>query len=123
MIHIFSSFLPQVFQAAIVPLLILIIVFSQNILSGIIMLVTAPLIPVFMIIIGSMSEKKSREQWIVCWKFSGHFLDVLQGLPILKVFGQTKRQRMKILEMSNQFRDTTMEVLKNCIFIFLCLKY
>lgn len=108
----FSSFLPQLFQAAIIPLLILVIVFTENILSGLIMLITAPLIPVFMIIIGSMTEKKSREQMDSMLKFSGHFLDVLQGLPVIKVFGQTKRQRHKIMEISNQFRDTTMEVLK-----------
>lgn len=108
----YTSFLPQLIQAGIIPVMILIVVFTENIYSGLIMLVTAPLIPVFMIIIGSMTEKKSREQMDSMLKFSGSFLDVLQGLPILKVFGQSKRQRKQIVEMSNHFRDTTMEVLK-----------
>ncbi|WP_084034801.1 thiol reductant ABC exporter subunit CydD [Anaerobacillus alkalilacustris] len=108
----YTSFLPQVIQAGVIPLMILVAVFTKNIYSGLIMLITAPLIPFFMIIIGSMTEKKSREQMDSMLKFSGHFLDVLQGLPILKVFGQSQKQRSEIVTMSNQFRDTTMEVLK-----------
>lgn len=108
----YSSFLPLAIQASIIPLIVLVTVFTHNIYSGIIMLVTAPLIPVFMIIIGSMTEKKSREQLDSMLRFSGHFLDVLQGLPVLKVFGQSKRQRQEIVQMSNHFRDTTMAVLK-----------
>ncbi|OIJ20094.1 thiol reductant ABC exporter subunit CydD [Anaerobacillus alkalidiazotrophicus] len=108
----YTSFLPQVIQAGVIPLMILVAVFTKNIYSGLIMLITAPLIPFFMIIIGSMTEKKSREQMDSMLKFSGHFLDVLQGLPILKVFGQSQKQRNEIVTMSNQFRDTTMEVLK-----------
>ncbi|OIJ08322.1 thiol reductant ABC exporter subunit CydD [Anaerobacillus arseniciselenatis] len=108
----YSSFLPQVFNAAVIPVMIVVVVFTQNIYSGLIMLITAPLIPVFMIIIGSMAEKKSKEQLNSMLRFSGHFLDVLQGIPMLKVFGQSKRQREKIIEMSNHFRDSTMDVLK-----------
>ena len=108
----YSSFLPQVFNAAIIPVMIVVVVFTQNIYSGLIMLITAPLIPVFMIIIGSMAEKKSKEQLNSMLRFSGHFLDVLQGIPMLKVFGQSKRQREKIIDMSNHFRDSTMDVLK-----------
>ncbi len=108
----YTSFLPQVMQAGLIPIMILVVVFTQNIYSGLIMLVTAPLIPVFMIIIGSMTEKKSREQMDSMLKFSGHFLDILQGLPILKAFGQSRRQRNEIEAKSNQFRDTTMAVLK-----------
>jgi ATP-binding cassette, subfamily C, bacterial CydD len=108
----YTSFLPQMMQAGIIPLMILVVVFSQNVYSGLIMLVTAPLIPVFMIIIGGMTEKKSKEQLDSMVKFSGHFLDVLQGLPVLKMFNQSKRQRAEIEKMSNHFRDTTMDVLK-----------
>ena len=108
----YSSLLPQIFNAAIIPAMIVVVVFTQNIYSGLIMIITAPLIPVFMIIIGSMAEKKSKEQLNSMLRFSGHFLDVLQGLPMLKVFGQSKRQRAKIVDMSNHFRDSTMAVLK-----------
>ncbi|MCT8139454.1 thiol reductant ABC exporter subunit CydD [Anaerobacillus sp. CMMVII] len=108
----YTSFLPQLMQAGVIPLMIVIVVFTQNIYSGLIMLVTAPLIPVFMIIIGSMTEKKSQEQMDSMIKFSGHFLDVLQGLTTLKIFGRSKTQRSEIVRMSDQFRDTTMAVLK-----------
>lgn len=108
----YSRYLPQLLQAAIIPPMILLVVLTHNIYSGIIMLITAPLIPVFMIIIGNMAEKKSRQQMDSLMKFSGHFLDMLQGLATLKIFGQSKRQREKIVEMSNHFRDTTMDVLK-----------
>lgn len=108
----YTSFLPQLIQAGVIPVMILVVVSTQNIYSGLIMLVTAPLIPVFMIIIGGMTEKKSRQQLDSMNKFSGHFLDVIQGLPMLKIFGQSMRQRSEIEKMSNQFRDTTMTVLK-----------
>ncbi|WNF37531.1 thiol reductant ABC exporter subunit CydD [Bacillaceae bacterium IKA-2] len=108
----YTSFLPQLIQAGVIPIMILVVVSTQNIYSGLIMLVTAPLIPVFMIIIGGMTEKKSRQQLDSMNKFSGHFLDVIQGLPTLKIFGQSKRQRSEIEKMSNHFRDTTMIVLK-----------
>lgn len=108
----YTSFLPQLIQAGVIPVMILVVVSTQNIYSGLIMLVTAPLIPVFMIIIGGMTEKKSRQQLDSMNKFSGHFLDVIQGLPMLKIFGQSMRQRSEIEKMSNHFRDTTMTVLK-----------
>ncbi|OEF97620.1 thiol reductant ABC exporter subunit CydD [Desulfuribacillus alkaliarsenatis] len=108
----YSRYLPQLLQAAIIPPMILIVVFSFNIYSGLIMLVTAPLIPVFMVIIGNMADKKARQQMDSLVRFSGHFLDVLQGLATLKIFGRSKQQRQKIVEMSNNFRDTTMDVLK-----------
>nr|WP_184664005.1 thiol reductant ABC exporter subunit CydD [Texcoconibacillus texcoconensis] len=108
----FSSYFPQVIQTVIVPLMILVVVFTQNVYSGLIMLITAPLIPVFMILIGSMSEKKAAKQMEKMTRFSGHFLDTLQGLTTLKIFGRGKRERQSIHEKSIAFRETTMDVLK-----------
>ncbi|OEH84533.1 thiol reductant ABC exporter subunit CydD [Desulfuribacillus stibiiarsenatis] len=108
----YSRYLPQLIQAAIIPLMVLIIVFTFNIYSALIMLITAPLIPVFMVLIGKMADSKSREQMDILMRFSGHFLDVLHGFTTLKIFGQSRAQRREIVEISNNFRDTTMEVLK-----------
>ncbi|MBS3968903.1 MAG: thiol reductant ABC exporter subunit CydD [Clostridia bacterium] len=108
----FSRYLPQVLQALIISPIILIVVFSHSILSGAIMLVTAPLIPVFMYLIGSMAEAKSQKQLQSLLRFSGHFLDVLQGLTTLKLFGRSREQSKSIAIMSDGFRDTTMDVLK-----------
>lgn len=108
----FSSYFPQLIQTMIVPVMILITVFTQNIYSGLIMLITAPLIPVFMMLIGSQSEKKAGIQMAKLQSFSGHFLDTLKGVMTLKLLGQTHAQREVIKEKSIGFREATMDVLK-----------
>ena len=108
----FSRYLPQLVQAMTIPVIVLIVVFSKSIFSGAIMLITAPLIPFFMVIIGNMAENKTREQLGSMLRFSGFFLDVLQGLTTLKLFGQSKNKGQEIAVVSEKFRDSTMEVLK-----------
>src|SRR5690606_6537658 len=77
-----------------------------------IMLITTPFIPIFMIIIGMQTKKKSEEQLEKLGAFSGRFLDTLQGLVTLKIFGQGKRQKEVIEESSLNFREATMDILK-----------
>ncbi|MFD2043319.1 thiol reductant ABC exporter subunit CydD [Ornithinibacillus salinisoli] len=108
----FSKYIPQVIQTTFIPILILIIVFTQHVNSGLIMLVTAPFIPIFMIVIGMKTKVKSEEQMDQLAAFSGRFLDALQGLTTLKLFGQAKRQKETIENSSLGFRDATMEILK-----------
>lgn len=108
----FSQYLPQLALAALVPLATLIVVFPLDVLSGVVLLVTAPLIPFFMILIGSMADRLTRRQWTQLSRLSAHFLDVLQGLPTLKLFGQSRAQIAIIRRVSEQFRDTTMSVLR-----------
>ncbi len=108
----YSRYMSQLLQALIIPLAILIVVMMNNIYSGLIMLITAPLIPVFMVLIGKSADSKSRRQLDSMMTFSGHFLDILQGLTTLKVFGRGNKQRENIMVMSDRFRDTTMDVLK-----------
>ena len=108
----FSKYYPQMIQTSIVPLIILIAVFSQNWVSGLIMLVTAPFIPVFFIVIGTATQKKSEEQMEKLAAFSGRFLDTLQGLATLKFFGRAKQQQNAIRQSSLDYRDATMTVLK-----------
>src|SRR5512138_261104 len=108
----FSQYLPQLVVTALVPLSILIVVFPLDLLSGIVMLVTAPLIPFFMIMIGKGAEMVTRRQYQTLSRLSAHFLDSLQGLTTLKIFGQSKAHARNIEKVSNQFRDTTLGVLR-----------
>lgn len=108
----FSSYIPQVIRSAIIPLIIIIFVFIEHVNSGLIMLVTSPFIPIFMVIIGMQTKKKSEEQMEELAAFSGRFLDTLQGLVTLKLFAKAKQQKHTIQTSSLRFRDATMEILK-----------
>lgn len=119
----FSSYVPQMIQTMIIPLMILIVVFTQHIYSGLIMIITAPFIPLFMAIIGVMTKKKSEDQMEKLNAFSGKFLDTLQGLTTLKLFGRSKQQQQEIETSSLGFRDATMEVLKVAFVSSLMLEF
>lgn len=108
----FSKYVPQRILASIVPLVILIVIFSQHWVSGLILLVTAPFIPIFMAIIGKATQKKAEEQLDSLAAFSGRFLDTLQGLVSLKFFGRSKQQKEVIRKSSLNFREATMGILK-----------
>lgn len=108
----FAKFLPQLFTAVIVPVVVLTSVVPLDGTTTIILLVTAPLIPIFMILIGRSAEQVNKRQWETLSRLSAHFLDVLQGLTVLKVFGRSIEQIKVIDRMSNQFRDKTLSVLK-----------
>ena len=108
----YSQYLPQLVITTLVPLSILLFVFPMDLLSGFIMLVTAPLIPFFMILIGKGAEIVTRRQYETLSRLSAHFLDSLQGLTTLKLFGRSKSYTKNIETISNQFRDRTLEVLR-----------
>ncbi len=108
----YSQYLPQLVITALIPISILIVVFPIDWLSGIVMLVTAPLIPFFMIMIGKGAEVVTKRQYQTLSRLSAHFLDSLQGLTTLKLFGQSKAHTKNIEKVSNQFRDTTLGVLR-----------
>ncbi len=108
----FSQYLPQLALAALVPLTILLVVFPLDLLSGIVLLLTAPLIPVFMVLIGSASEKLTRRQWTALSRMSAHFLDTLQGLTTLKQLGQSQARAESIAATSERYRQATLNVLR-----------
>jgi ATP-binding cassette subfamily C protein CydCD len=108
----FSQYLPQLVIAALVPLSILMVVFPRDVLSGIVLLLTAPLIPVFMYLIGKTAELLTKRQWDTLSRLSAHFLDSLQGLTTLKELGRSKEHANSIAEVSNRFRDVTLNVLR-----------
>jgi ATP-binding cassette subfamily C protein CydD len=108
----FSQYIPQLALSALIPLMMLIIVFPLDALSGVVLLLTAPMIPFFMVLIGSLASAQSRRQWTQLSRLSAHFLDVLQGLTTLKIFGRSREQAQEIARISEQFRDATMHVLR-----------
>ncbi len=107
-----SQYLPQAVLAAVVPLIILVSVFPLDGLSGLVLLLTAPLIPVFMVLIGGASETLTRRQFTALSRMSGFFLDTLQGLATLKALGQSENQAARMDRVSLRYRDTTMIVLR-----------
>ncbi|AST94331.1 thiol reductant ABC exporter subunit CydD [Sutcliffiella cohnii] len=108
----FSKYYPQRILSSIVSLILLTAVFWQNWVSGVIMVVTAPLIPIFMIIIGKKTEKKANEQLEKLTALAGKFLDSLQGLITLKLFGKGSEEAANIKTSSMDYRTATMDVLK-----------
>ncbi|MBX3035753.1 MAG: thiol reductant ABC exporter subunit CydD [Anaerolineales bacterium] len=108
----FSQYLPQLVITALVPISILIFVFPIDLLTGFVFLITAPLIPFFMIIIGKGAEIVTKRQYDTLQLLSAHFLDSLQGLTTLKLFGQSKGQAKNIAKISEQYRDATLKVLR-----------
>ena len=108
----YARFLPQSMLAGIQPLFILLFVFPTNWASGLILLLTAPLIPLFMILTGLGAADANRRNFQALARLSAHFLDRLQGLMTLKHFYRTKAEGEKIEQASEDFRGRTMEVLR-----------
>ena len=108
----FARYLPQLVLAVIVPLAVLATVLGQDLISAVIIAVTLPLIPVFMILIGLYTRARVDRQWQTLSRLSGHFLDLVAGLPTLKVFGRAQRQAQAIRAMGERYRTTTMGVLR-----------
>ena len=107
-----TKFLPQVTLAGILPFIILIFVFQKSIVAGVILLITAPLIPILMIIIGLSAESENQKHFKALTRMSSTFLDTIKGLTTLKLFNKSKMQSDKIFQASDNYRIRTMRVLK-----------
>ena len=108
----YRLYLPQLVLAAILPLTYLVFVLQVDTLSGLILLFTAPLIPIFMILIGSKSASLTKKQWQTLNRMSAYFLDVLQGITTLKLFDRSRAQIKVIGVVSERYRDTTLGILR-----------
>ncbi|MFC3748161.1 thiol reductant ABC exporter subunit CydD [Paenibacillus sp. GCM10012306] len=108
----FSQYMPRMIEVSMIPVLILIVVFTQHANSGFIMLCTAPFIPLFMILAGLKTKNKSEEKYAQLAEFSGTFLNAVRGLVTLKIFGQAQRQQEEIERSSMGYRDATMSILR-----------
>ena len=108
----YSRYLPQLILAVIVPLAILAVVLTRDWISAAIMLVTVPLVPVFMALVGLATRSHTDRQFRTLQVLSRHFLDVVSGLPTLKVFGRSRAQVETIRDVTDSYRRTTMATLR-----------
>lgn len=108
----FSQYLPQLVLAALLPLLYLVFIFPLDWISALVMLVTAPLLPLFMWLIGNLAQSVTRRQWLTLRRLSAFLLDVLQGITTLKVLGRSRGMGKAIADASQRHREATMSVLR-----------
>lgn len=108
----FSRYLPQMALCVAVPLAILALVFPLDWISGVILLVAGPLIPLFMVFVGYRAEATNQRQWQKLLQLGTHFLDALQGLTTLKLFARARDEIKIIARISDDYRRTTMEGLR-----------
>jgi thiol reductant ABC exporter CydD subunit len=108
----FRQYLPQLVLSALVPVTILAVVFPLDWVTGLVFILTAPLIPLFMVLIARQAEKETERQWVLLSRLSAHFQDILQGLATLKSFGRSKQQAETIRLVSDRYAQATLQVLR-----------
>ncbi len=108
----FARYLPQLVLAVVVPLIATVVIATEDLLAAVIIALTVPIIPVFMVLIGRYTEARVDRQWTTLGVLSGHFLDVVEGLPTLKIFNRAKAQVATIRSVGDQYRRSTMNVLR-----------
>ncbi len=106
------QFLPALLLAVTVPVLAGIRILAADPLSALLIVATVPLIPIFMVLIGRMTERRTQGQWAMLQRLGGHFLDVVEGLPTLRLFGRAKAQRDSVRDVAEQYRSATMRALR-----------
>jgi thiol reductant ABC exporter CydD subunit len=108
----FAKYLPQVVLAVVVPLAVVVRLLLADPLSAAIIIVTLPLIPVFMALVGATTAERTRRRWRELARLSHHFLDVVAGLPTLRVFGRAKAQAKSVGEVTDAYRRATLGTLR-----------
>jgi thiol reductant ABC exporter CydD subunit len=108
----FSLYLPQLFLAVIVPVVVVVVVLWSDWLSAAIIAFTIPLIPLFMALVGAATKERMDSQFRILERLAGHFLDVVAGLPTLKIFGRAKAQAAAIREISERYRQAAIGTLR-----------
>ncbi|MFH8451262.1 thiol reductant ABC exporter subunit CydD [Streptomyces fungicidicus] len=108
----FSRYLPQLGLAVVVPVAVLARIVTEEWVSAAIIVCTLPLIPLFMALIGWATQSRMDRQWLLLSRLSGHFLDVVAGLPTLKVFGRARAQAESIRRITADYRRATMRTLR-----------
>ncbi|PVE14272.1 thiol reductant ABC exporter subunit CydD, partial [Streptomyces scopuliridis] len=111
----FARYLPQLGLAVVVPVAVLARIVTEDWVSAAIIVVTLPLIPLFMVLIGWATQARMDRQWRLLSRLSGHFLDVVAGLPTLKVFGRAKAQAESIRTITSEYRQATLRTLRIAI--------
>jgi ATP-binding cassette, subfamily C, bacterial CydD len=108
----FARFLPQLVLAAVVPLAVIAWIVPIDLTSALLMLLTLPLVPVFMVLVGRYTERETHAHWRALALLATHFLDVVRGLPTLRAFNRGRAQTAAIAEASERYRRTTMKTLR-----------
>ncbi len=108
----FARYLPQAVLAVVVPLLVIAWVAVIDVEAALIMLLTLPLVPLFMWLIGRYTEQRTQERWLALRQLATHFLDVVRGLPTLKAFGRAEAEVVTLAAVSERYRRTTVETLR-----------
>jgi len=108
----FARYLPQMALAGLLPLVILAFIFPVNWAAGLIFLITAPLVPVFMALVGTRAAEANRRNFAALSQLGSHFLDVVQGVVTLKLFQRSQSQADVIETGADEFRQRTMQVLR-----------
>ncbi|MGW2490137.1 thiol reductant ABC exporter subunit CydD [Streptomyces sp. NPDC001606] len=108
----FARYLPQLGLAVVVPVAVLARIVTEDWVSAAIIVGTLPLIPLFMVLIGWATQSRMDRQWQLLSRLSGHFLDVVAGLPTLKVFGRAKAQAASVRRITGEYRQATMRTLR-----------
>jgi ATP-binding cassette, subfamily C, bacterial CydD len=108
----FARYLPQLVLACLVPVAVLIRVGIADWLSAVIIAVTLPLVPVFAVLVGLHTRARTQQQWALLARLGGHFLDVVEGLPTLRIFGRGRAQEATIAAMTDRYRTATMGTLR-----------
>ena len=108
----FARYLPQLVLAVAVPVAVLALVVAIDPISAGIMLLTLPLVPVFMWLVGRYTERRARERWLALARLAGHYLDVVRGLPTLRAFNRGPAQAEQIEHVGDEYRRATMSTLR-----------
>ena len=108
----FARYLPQLFLAVIVPVTVIVVVVGADWVSAALIAVTVPLIPVFMVLVGASTKTRMARQARLLQRLAGHFLDVVAGLPTLRVFGRARAQVAAVRDVTDRYRSATMATLK-----------
>ncbi|EGS84222.1 ABC transporter ATP-binding protein/permease [Staphylococcus aureus] len=119
----YKSYLPQVFKSMMVPLIIIIAMFFIHFNTALIMLITAPFIPLFYIIFGLKTRDEAKDQMTYLNQFSQRFLNIAKGLVTLKLFNRTEQTEKHIYDDSTQFRTLTMRILRSAFLSGLMLEF
>jgi ATP-binding cassette subfamily C protein CydD len=108
----FARYLPQLVLGVLVPVAVVVRVAAADWISAAIIAVTLPLIPLFAVLVGWHTKAQTRKQWRLLAILGGHFLDVVEGLPTLKVFGRARPQEEVVAKVTDDYRRTTMATLR-----------
>jgi ATP-binding cassette subfamily C protein CydD len=118
-----SRYLPQTIHSVVTPLIILIAVWWRDWVSALILLATTPVIPLLMILVGSYAQVHIARQWSALARMNAYFLDALQGLPTLQLFGRAHEERSRLARVSHAFAEATVAVLRYAFLSALVLDF